>query len=238
MSQIILYDLPSKDRCACWSLNPWKTRLALNFKGLDYKTEWLEYPDIAAKFKSFGIPPNKKGAEYTIPAVRFADGTYLMDSFPIAGALDMAYPTPSLHLDWEKLQDVVEKTQQLSEITAPWWKAKVSRNLLLPRSAEYFSRARQQRYNMPLEQLEKEFGTEERWIEAKPIAVELGVILRASGGPYYQGSTPSHADFVTVGFMHCLKRVDEGVFERFVGLEQELKKLYDACAKWLERDDY
>jgi len=109
MSQIILFDLPSKDRCACWSYNPWKIRLALNFKGIDYKTEWLEYPDIAAKFKSFGIPPNKKGAEYTIPAVRLADGTYLMDSLQIAGALEMVYPTPSLHLDWEKLQDVIEK---------------------------------------------------------------------------------------------------------------------------------
>lgn len=72
MSQIILFDLPSKDRCA-WSLNPWKSksrdflsnmkyqayqflaRLALNFKGIDYKTEWLEYPDIAAKFKSLSV---------------------------------------------------------------------------------------------------------------------------------------------------------------------------------------
>ena len=138
---------------------------------------------------SSGIPPNKKGAEYTIPAVRLADGTYLMDSFPIAGALEMAYPTPSLHLDWEKLQDVIEKTEQLSAATTPWWKAKVPRNLLLPRSAEYFSRTRHQRYNMPLEQLEKELGTEERWVEAKPIAEELGAILKASGGPYYYGSS-------------------------------------------------
>lgn len=42
---------------------------------------------------------------------------------------------------------------------------------------------------MPLEQLEKEFGTEERWLEAKPTAEELGAILRASGGPYYKGSS-------------------------------------------------
>jgi hypothetical protein len=121
--------------------------------------------------------------------VRLADGTYLMDSFLIAGALEMAYPTPSLHLDWKKLQDVIEKTEQLSATTTPWWKAKVPRNLLLPRSAEYFSRTRHQRYNMPLEQLEKELGTEERWVEAKPITEELGAILKASGGPYYKGSS-------------------------------------------------
>jgi hypothetical protein len=112
-----------------------------------------------------------------------------MDSFPIAGALEMVYPTPSLHLDWEKLPDVIAKTLQLSEMTTPWWKAKVPRNLLSLESAEYFHRTRQQRYNMPLEQLEKELGTEERWVEAKPIAEELGVILKASGGPYYKGSS-------------------------------------------------
>ena len=52
------------------------------------------------------------------------------------------------------------------------------------------------------------------------------------------GYLASYADFVTVGFMHCVKRVDESVFERIIGLEPELKKLYDACGKWLERDDH
>ena len=52
------------------------------------------------------------------------------------------------------------------------------------------------------------------------------------------GCLASFADFVTVGFLHCVKRVDESVFDRLIGLEPELKKLYDACAKWLERDDH
>jgi hypothetical protein len=65
-SQTILYDLPSKQGTA-WSLNPWKSkhslnpsravlteaaRLILNFKGIDYKTEWVEFPDIEPKMKS------------------------------------------------------------------------------------------------------------------------------------------------------------------------------------------
>jgi len=112
-----------------------------------------------------------------------------MDSFPIAGVLEIEYPTPSLHLDWEKLPEITEKINQLSEVITPWWKAKVPRNLLLPRSAEYFGRTRAQRYNMPLDQLEEERATEERWVEAKPIAEELGAILKASGGPYFRGSS-------------------------------------------------
>lgn len=46
---------------------------------------------------------------------------------------------------------------------------------------------------MPLEQLEQEFGTEERWVEAKPVAEDLGSILKASGGPYYMGSSRKSA---------------------------------------------
>lgn len=48
---LVLFDLPSKDRCHCWSLNPWKTRLLFNYKGLDYTTEWVEYPDIKSTFE-------------------------------------------------------------------------------------------------------------------------------------------------------------------------------------------
>ncbi|KIW01904.1 hypothetical protein, variant [Verruconis gallopava] len=238
MSQIVLFDLPSKDRCACWSYNPWKTRLSLNFKNLDYETEWIEYPDIAPKFKSFGIPENKSGTKYTIPAVRLTDGTYLMDSLPIAKALEKEYPTPSLHLDWETLPKVFEKTTQILDITTPWWKAKIPRNVLLPRSAEYFSRTRAERHGMPLEQLESDFATEQVWSQVKPVAEQLGAILKASGGPYYMGSYPSYADFVTVGALQCLKRADEIVFQKLVGLEPELLKLYDACREWLERDDH
>ena len=40
--EIVLYDLKNKHN-KCWSLNPWKTRLILNLKGLKYRTEWIEY---------------------------------------------------------------------------------------------------------------------------------------------------------------------------------------------------
>jgi hypothetical protein len=71
--EITLFDLPSKDRNACWSPNPWKgtqvyhiplvplvhtpklisflARLVLNFKKIDYKTVWLEYPAIEPTLK-------------------------------------------------------------------------------------------------------------------------------------------------------------------------------------------
>jgi len=29
-----------------------KARISLNFKGIDYETQWLEYPDVAPTLKS------------------------------------------------------------------------------------------------------------------------------------------------------------------------------------------
>lgn len=31
-------------------------RLALNYKGLPYQTEWVEYPDLKGRFMELGIP--------------------------------------------------------------------------------------------------------------------------------------------------------------------------------------
>ncbi|KAH7153819.1 hypothetical protein DER46DRAFT_611994 [Fusarium sp. MPI-SDFR-AT-0072] len=45
-NEITFFDIPSRSPQVCWSMNTWRTRLLLNYKGLDYKTEWLEYPEI------------------------------------------------------------------------------------------------------------------------------------------------------------------------------------------------
>jgi hypothetical protein len=74
MSSVTLYDIPGRDNRGGWSLNPWKSkvgfypelhcthskktaRLALNFKGIEYDTEWLEYPNIAPVLKAKYVTP-------------------------------------------------------------------------------------------------------------------------------------------------------------------------------------
>jgi len=136
-----------------------------------------------------GIPPNKEGMLYTIPVVRFADGKYLMDSFAIAKEIESTYPSPSLHLDYEKLQEVIENVGTITSVTRATWMSKIPRDLLPERSAEYFQRTRHERFGMSLDQLERDHGSDERWEEAKAPAKVLGDILRASGGPFYMGST-------------------------------------------------
>ena len=76
-----------------------RSSLALNIKGLPYRTEWVEYPDIAPLIKSFGLPPNPNApTPYTLPTI-YDPRTKraIMDSMEIAKYLDDEYPeTPAV----------------------------------------------------------------------------------------------------------------------------------------------
>lgn len=52
-----------------WGPNNWRIRYTLNYKG----TEWIEYPDIASKCQSLGIPPGETdhvgNPQYCVPAI-------------------------------------------------------------------------------------------------------------------------------------------------------------------------
>lgn len=211
MSEIILYDIPSRDPRRSWSPNPWKSslhthsdsmsestdqcsaaRLVLNLKGIPYKTEWLEYPDIAPTFKSFGITPNEQpSTAYTCPAIRTSD-KYVMDSKKIVDVLEESHPSPSLHLDSPILKKVEELISQCFTPLSPINLPRVPRFLLNPRSAEYFERTRGASFGMPLSQLEKEKGGESAWKAAEPKWKELATLLKAEGGPFFMGKTGRH----------------------------------------------
>jgi len=238
MPPIILYDLPCKARCSCWSLNPWKTRLALNFKGLDYQTTWLEYPDIAPTLKPH-VPQNPEGqTPYTIPTVKFPDGTYIMDSKPISQRLERDHPSPSLHLDSPILPEVERLLPKVMTALRGVWMPRVPTNLLNEPSRDYFVRTREERFGKSLHQVMKEIGGEEAWIEALPVIKELRQVVKARGGPFVMGETPSYADFVIVGALHFLRVVEEDLYNRVIKIEPAFDKLYDASSPWLKRDDY
>jgi len=242
MSKLTLYDLPSKGHCRCWSLNPWKTRLALNFKNIDYKTEWIEYPDIASRLSPH-VPPNPKTdspswAAYTIPAVQFPDSTYMMESQAIAQRLEKDHPTPSLHLDSPLLPKVQALLPKILPPLGGLWQPAVPASLLNPSSKEYFERTRHERLGKPLAQIAQEFGGEEAWMAAIPELKELGALLKAEGGPFVTGKTPSYADFVILGWLQFFKTIDVKLYERVVSIEPAFGTLYDASKQWLERDDH
>ncbi|KAH6676824.1 hypothetical protein B0J14DRAFT_361193 [Halenospora varia] len=240
MTKYILYDLPSKGRCACWSLNPWKTRLALNYKNIPYETQWVEYPDIKSLLSPHVQPnPPNSLADYTIPTMQFSPAHYIMDSKAIALHLESQHPSRSLHLDSPYLSKV--EAILIPKIADPLrgvWTHLAPNVLLNEPSREYFVRTREARIGKSLEEFKKEKGGEEAWIEASSGLKELGTLLGEVEGPYFMGETPSYADFVVVGFLQFQKVIDERFLERIVGIESSLGRLYDACKPWLERDDH
>ncbi|KAF9485071.1 hypothetical protein BDN70DRAFT_871766 [Pholiota conissans] len=94
---ILFYDIASRPPATTYAPNPWKTRYALNFKGVQYKTEWVELPDVTDTRKRLGVPANRKhwdGSDFnTLPVIHdLSTGEIVGDTYEIALYLDKAYP--------------------------------------------------------------------------------------------------------------------------------------------------
>ncbi|KAI6779930.1 uncharacterized protein J7T54_000230 [Emericellopsis cladophorae] len=81
----------------CYAPNPWKARLALNFKAVPYGTTWTPITDVTRVRTALAVPPVRKFADgsdfHTLPLLfNPATGEYLGDSFDIAVYLQKHYP--------------------------------------------------------------------------------------------------------------------------------------------------
>ncbi|KAM5462931.1 hypothetical protein MauCBS54593_007759 [Microsporum audouinii] len=98
-NRIVFYDIamrPPMEKNCC-SPNPWKTRLALNFKGVPYWTKWVPLPDVAKVRSSLKVPPVRKFADgsdfFTLPIIEDpATNSSVGDSYDIAVYLQKTYP--------------------------------------------------------------------------------------------------------------------------------------------------
>jgi glutathione S-transferase len=145
-----------------------------------------------------GIPPNDSSAPgyftpYSSPAVRYPDGTYGMDSWPIAHELEKRYPTPALYLD---NLIVVQVRDHILKFMMPLLAHLLPSvpSLLNERSATYFKETRGKIFGVELEQMAKE-ATEEGWVNAEAPAREMGDWLRKNGGPYFLGETGEYRKY-------------------------------------------
>ncbi|EMC92108.1 hypothetical protein BAUCODRAFT_276412 [Baudoinia panamericana UAMH 10762] len=243
-NEVTLYDIPSRGG-VCWSLNPWKARLALNYKSIPYKTEWLEYPDIAPTLKSYSVPPNDpkdSTAQYSSPAVKLPDGTYVMESLKIARALEKLQPEPSLHLDNGYTERMQSAAQKVLQSLAPIGMPRIPVKLLNEASQPYFNETRSKRFGMSLPELAKsQMAGETAWKKAEPAMEEIKTILHEhEEGPYVMGKTVSYADFILVGLWRFVELLDEDgdMFGRGMNFDEAFPKHYEACKQWIKRDDH
>ncbi|KAL5356279.1 hypothetical protein BJX96DRAFT_104704 [Aspergillus floccosus] len=98
-SPIVFYDIamrPPTEKTCC-SPNPWKSRLALNFKARPYTTTWVPLPDVSKVRRSLKVPACRKFADgtdfFTLPIIEDpATNSSVGDSFDIAVYLQNTYP--------------------------------------------------------------------------------------------------------------------------------------------------
>lgn len=109
--------------------------------------------------------------------------------------------------------------------------------LLNDRSAEYFYATRKERFGKELSEVARTLATEENWEKGREPAKQVGEWLREKEGPFFLGETVSYADFIFVGMLQMMKRIDEGLFKKFCEFDPAFEKVYEACGEWLKKDD-
>ncbi|KAK7043042.1 hypothetical protein VNI00_008780 [Paramarasmius palmivorus] len=134
-------------------------RYALAYKGLKFRTIWVEFPDIESMCRKLGVLPTATRRDgspwYTLPAIYDpSTGVALSESFLIAEYLDKQYPdSPRLMPDG---------TIALHTAFNEAFKAKLGAvvrfvlpklpGILNPVSAEFIERTRAAEIGMPLEE--------------------------------------------------------------------------------------
>ena len=240
--EVTFYDLPTKEPRTCWSLNPWKVRLYLNYKQIPYNTVWLEYPEVGPFLQSQGVKPHAKGtavADYTIPSVKLPDGRLIMESLEIVQELEKLHPEPKLIINPDQANEIRDLFMSCVRRCPGLFIVGTSRNLLAPASKVYFDPSRAKWYNVESIDDIAQNSDLANWGLIETGAKEVGSILRENpAGPFVLGAEVSYTDFVILGVLQWAKTIDAEYYEKIVGFEPALKDLYDASQQWLKRNDH
>ncbi|KAI0137641.1 putative glutathione S-transferase [Hypoxylon sp. NC0597] len=238
--EIVFFDLPSKPPNKSWSGNTLKTRFALNYKGIPYKTEWIEYPDIKPRFQDH-LP---KKDLYTVPTIILPDGTWVTDSSEIAKVLEEKHPEPSLHLDSPYLPKYAEQLVAVFKLIGPVYVPGVYKRILNEPSLDYFRTTREKWTGTTLEKYEESGGEggEKAWKAAAPHLQNITALLKENpDGPFFEGKTVGYVDFVHAAFLIFMRRIGEDYLEAALKASGDADvhlKLLEALKPWTERLDH
>ncbi|KAJ7644273.1 hypothetical protein FB45DRAFT_292487 [Roridomyces roridus] len=212
---IVFYDIPSRAPGSAMSGNTWITRYSLNFKGLAFKTMWVEIPDIGDLCKKIGAAPsaiNEDGSPYyTLPVIQDPNtGAVIADSLKIASYLDETYPdTPRLLPPGTRaLQKGFRAGVEASAVPGSLaFMLPAMVQILRPRSAEYFVRTREASLGHKLSELSPTSETREAaWRKFESGFGKVSSWMD-DDGVFFMGDTASLADFAVAGIMQWFRSV-------------------------------
>ncbi|KAJ2925916.1 hypothetical protein H1R20_g11183, partial [Candolleomyces eurysporus] len=235
---ITLYDFPATLSYKSTSPFVWRVRFALNIKGIQHQTEWVEYADIEKRFKELGLPPSGKKPDgspfYTVPAIYDdSTNTQISDSLKIIEYLDQTYPntpriiSPGTNLlntafDWGLGQAFFK----LWPLLAP----NIVTNLKGASSDKYRQRL-EAVTGMSMEQLKENKELQEKlWAEAQEALKVPSSWFKTSngkvqGGPWIMGNEVTMSDLITssnIGFAAINAGEDSEEWKRIDGWSEGL----------------
>ncbi|KAJ7263787.1 hypothetical protein C8J57DRAFT_1718821 [Mycena rebaudengoi] len=240
---LTFYDIPSTQPGNAWSPNTWKTRHSLNYKGIPYKTVWLEYEEIEPVSKRLGAAPTRNKPDgrphYTLPMIHDpSTGAVVSESIKITEYLDETYPdTPRLFpAGTAAFQHVFEEyVGSLLLGTLPLYALPASHAILNPVSEAYFRRTREALFGKTFEELTPK--GEEHVKSMQKIKDALGKIdgwikLNGAECSYIMGDTISFADVWMVSYLKWIQLVLPDLWEeiklwhdgRWASLLQDFEK--------------
>ncbi|PCH40179.1 hypothetical protein WOLCODRAFT_150218 [Wolfiporia cocos MD-104 SS10] len=215
---ITLYDIPSDIKVIAWSPNTWKTRFALQLKGLEFETVWIEYPDIADLCKKIGAAPSGTkddgSPDYTLPVIHDSStNTVVSESGLIARYLDKAYPnTPALiPQETDALHGAFQEAflltieQRILPLMLPPTNA-----YLHPPSEAYFRRTREAKFGKKMEEISPGGPVREaQWEKLRGGLTKLAEWLELDGKEklFFTGDRVSHADLSIAGWLIWIKLI-------------------------------
>ncbi|CAJ0551395.1 Ff.00g113250.m01.CDS01 [Fusarium sp. VM40] len=240
--EIVLYDLACTKN-TCFSPVVWKIRLMLNYKKINYRTIFLEFPDIEPTLKELGLAPHdpssRSHASYTVPVIQHVPtGKYIMDSPSIAEFLEATYPSPPLPLTSDLGREI--EAQARSAVAPALCISVPPREILIlsPRSQEYFRAKTEARLGCKLEDSITPEKEDKAWadVQGKMQGLSGLIMTNKDDGPFLLGAQPSYTDFFIAGSLQSTRTIDEGVFQRCVAYPG-FKAIYEACLPWMEKKD-
>lgn len=235
---IVLYDVafapPYEENTS--APNPWKTRYALNFKGVPYSTQWVQMPDITKVRRSLGIPACRKFADgtdfYTLPIVTdsktaavvgdsFDIANYLQNTYPDAGAGDLF---PSQQLDYVCPGDsLVPLSEQNDSVHADY--ARFNTNVDMAFSVHAQLMGTGMRWDPAFEdEIKAEFLRRTGMKSWDDMAIDgeardklkgslrdalrdlAAMLQRDATGPFMLGGTPSYADIIIGAWLRMMSK--------------------------------
>ncbi|KAF5318027.1 hypothetical protein D9619_012146 [Psilocybe cf. subviscida] len=213
---IIFYDIATRNHQGTVSSNTLRTSLCLHFKGLAFKTEWIELPDIERFSIENGIAATSTKEDgspfYTLPAIYdTSTGTKLADSWEIALYLDKTYPDTPRLLPKGTIALQRAFTDSLPGLFAPGALFNVEgiHKTISPGGLARYEQLLVERAGKPLEELiPKGDDAVSGWAKYQESLEKLDAWYATSDGPFLAGDTPVWADFI-VGAMFIAHR---GIF--------------------------